>query len=177
NLNDLARSSQNGAPVSGLKCQATASRTCASSRSRACLSWSGLGDSFAGAVALLTGCPLVRRASLRDGVQGHAVGEVEHAPGRDRRRLQGLLHVDLGRLALRLAGREDEQVAPVGAEEDPPVYIIGRVPDPILQVVVPVLLPGLGVEAVEVAFQLGGVDQAVVDGYRADGPAVDDLAA
>ncbi len=35
NLNDLARSSQNGVPVSGLKCQATMSRTWASSFSRA----------------------------------------------------------------------------------------------------------------------------------------------
>src|SRR5262249_62032730 len=85
--NDFAFSSQNGVPVSGLKCHWTTSRTCASSWSLAALICSG--DAW----VAVTG--FNASLSLLDRVEVNAVVDVQHAVGRHGRYLQRLVAVNL----------------------------------------------------------------------------------
>src|SRR5207302_327117 len=93
-----------------------------------------------------------------------------------RRAVQLFFHVDLVDDLDLPAGREDDDLAVLGADVDLTVDIIGRTPDAGLEVVDPLPLPGAGIKAVHVAGLLGDVDQAVVDGAGADGRGEIDLA-
>src|SRR5262249_22359414 len=149
NLNPLAFSSQKGVPVSGLKCQRTTSRTWTSSLSLASFVWA--------AVALAVTVVLVSLSSLahRDRVARRSVVQVQNAVGDHGRHLQRRADGDLLRRGQVLAGLEDVQVARVVAEEHLAVHVVGRAPGLVLEVVLPLLLAGPGVQALQVAHQLG----------------------
>src|SRR5262249_45379823 len=66
---------------------------------------------------------------------------------------------------------EDEQVAVVDADDDLAVDIIRRRPGRVLEVLLPQLLARLRVQGLEVTVPLGGVDDALMDRDRRDGPA------
>src|SRR5262249_32205094 len=120
-LKDLALSSQNGVPVSGLKCQRTTSRTWASSCSRAWRALSAEGVVLMRAKLLRTGSTRNHATSFRtprcllpcDGEQVLVRHQVQHAVGDDWRGLDALLHVHLVQQLLLLAVGENMHVAAV----------------------------------------------------------------
>ena len=87
---------------------------------------------------------------------------------RDRRGVDGAAHVHLGQHLLRLAGLQHDDVAVLVAEIDLAVDHHRRAPDRGEDVVRPVDLAGLRVEAVQEAAEVGDVDQAVGNRRRRD---------
>src|SRR5262245_38743420 len=144
NWYSLAFSSQKGVPVSGWKCQRTTSRTWASSCCLAC--WVCV--AVAAAVTFFLSLDGVQRSAGVD-VQDHVVHHGRH--------LRRLADRDLLRRRVGAAVAEDVEVAGVGADEHLPIDRIGRAPGRFLEVVLPQLRARPGVQAVEVAGQLGGV--------------------
>src|SRR5262245_18971959 len=98
------------------------------------------------ALALLDRVEVGFRRNVQDAVGGHGAGPYR------------LVHLDPPGLLLFPAVLEDPDLAVLGAQVDLAVDPVGRAPDGSLDVVYPIRFAGPGVEAVEIAGQLGGID-------------------
>src|SRR5436305_124989 len=73
-------------------------------------------------------------------------------------------HVQVFRVRLLLAVLEDQHIAIVGANIDLAVHPVRRTPNGVLGVVVPVFFACTGINTVDVAIQVGGIEKSVMDG-------------
>src|SRR5262249_15972996 len=101
----------------------------------------------------------------------------QHAVHGSRRCLHAVVHWNLRELLQRLAMLEDEEITAIGAEEHLAVNIKRRVPRAVLEIKVPVLLSGFGIETAYKSLKLGGIYQGVVNRHGADRSPKDNFAA
>src|SRR5207302_1632199 len=99
-----------------------------------------------------------------------------HPIHRHRGPLDRFLHGNLAEQLLLLAMGENVNVAVFVTEINLSIYPVRRAPDFRLEIVLPILLAGPGVEAVEIPVHLRNVDETVMDGTRAYGPAENPVA-
>src|SRR6266568_2522598 len=109
-----------------------------------------------------------------NGVQVRRGGDEERAVGGYCRRVDGRAHVDLVDHFELLSCRQDDEVAVLGAHIHLPVRDERGGPDVTLRVVHPVWFAGLRIQAVDIAAEVGHVNEAIGD--RGSRKRVHDLA-
>src|SRR6266704_2134359 len=99
-------------------------------------------------------CPSTLGSLIRNRKQLRIGHHIQYAIHRHRRPLDRLVHRNLAEQLLFLAMGENVNVAVFVTEIDFPVHPVGRTPDFRLEVVLPILLTGPGIEAVEITVHL-----------------------
>src|SRR5215831_10193288 len=107
---------------------------------------------------------------LRQSKQLVTIADEKHPVGGYRSRVDGATHVHLRKHLLLLTGLQDNDVTVFVPQIDLSVGDQRRSPHRGKHVVNPISLPGLGVQTVEEATEVGVVDETIMDGRGRDGP-------